>query len=180
MNDDINEPPVPDDVATTSELSVEPDDAAASTAPELPRPRKRTIGLAVALALLCIIATSVTAYVAVKGGFRQAIAPLFKMDLPAKFGKDKLRILVMGVDDSWTTNDEVYTSQSRSDTNIAVSIDLHSHNVGVLSIPRDLWVDIPKDGYGKLNEAIADGGPERSEATIERNPARRRSTTTSC
>lgn len=171
MNEENFEPAAAQGPDETAVSTAEPIDATDATpaAPELPRPRKRTIGLAVALAILCIVATSFTAYVAVKGGFRQAIAPLFKMDLPAKFGKDKLRILVMGVDDSWTTKDEVYTSQSRSDTNIAVSIDLHNHNIGVLSIPRDLWVDIPKDGYGKLNEAIADGGPERAEATVQRN-----------
>lgn len=148
-----------------------PDEAASpeSTPQPLPRPRKRTIGLAVALALLCIFATAVTAYVTVKGGIRQALEGVFTPDLPTVFGKDQIRILVMGVDDSWTDTDEVYTSQSRSDTNIAVSIDLHSHQIGVVSIPRDLWVDIPKDGYGKLNEAIADGGPERTEATLEKN-----------
>ncbi|HEY7993037.1 MAG TPA: LCP family protein [Candidatus Eremiobacteraceae bacterium] len=148
-----------------------PDETAApeSEPQPLPRPRKRTIGLAVALALLCIFATAVTAYVTVKGGIRQALEGVFTPDLPTVFGKDQIRVLVMGVDDSWTDTDEVYTSQSRSDTNIAVSIDLHSHQIGVVSIPRDLWVDIPKDGYGKLNEAIADGGPERTEATLEKN-----------
>jgi polyisoprenyl-teichoic acid--peptidoglycan teichoic acid transferase len=148
-----------------------PDDAAESeTTPQpLPRPRKRTIGLAVALALLCVFATAVTAYVTVKGGIRQALIGVFTPDLPSVFGKDQIRVLVMGIDDSWTDNDEVYTSQSRSDTNIAVSIDLRTHQIGVVSIPRDLWVDIPKDGYGKLNEAIADGGPERTEATLEKN-----------
>jgi LCP family protein required for cell wall assembly len=141
----------------------------ASDAATLPKPRKRTIGLAVFLAILCITATAFATYVTVKHGFRNAFPSIFKPDLPTAFGKDKLRILVLGIDDSWTDKDEVYTSQSRSDTNIAVSIDLHSHNIGVLSIPRDLWVDIPKSGYGKLNEAIEDAGPERTEATLVRN-----------
>jgi polyisoprenyl-teichoic acid--peptidoglycan teichoic acid transferase len=143
--------------------------AAEDTSQTLPRPRKRTIGLAVALALLCVCATAVTAYITVKGGPKQAFIGLFAPDLPAEFGKDQIRVLVLGVDDNWTDNDEVFTSDSRSDTNIAASIDLKTHQIGVVSIPRDLWVDIPKDGYGKLNEAIADGGPERTEATIEKN-----------
>lgn len=163
MNDETFEPD--SDAPDTALVDSTPTDAG------LPRPRKRTIGLAVVLALLCVAATAVTAFVTVKGGFRQAISslPFMQVDLPSAFGKDKLRILVLGIDDNWTANDEVYTSASRSDTNIAVSIDLHTHNIGVVSIPRDLWVDIPKDGYGKLNEAIADGGPERTEATIYRN-----------
>lgn len=169
MNDDINEPAQPDPQTAASAVE---DAAAATTAasPPLPPPRKRTIGLAVFLALLCVVVTSVTAFIVVKGGFRQALQslPFMQVDLPSAFGKDKLRVLVLGLDENWTENDEAYTTGARSDTNIAVSIDLHSHNVGVLSIPRDLWVDIPKQGYGKLNEAIANG-PERTEAALQRN-----------
>jgi len=167
MSDVTGEPT--DHQITQSEPIPKTVDAPAPAASAFARPRKRTIGLAVFLAILCIVTTGLAAYVAVKGGLRQALAPLLRVDLAQTFGKDKLRVLVLGIDDNWTTNDEVYTSQSRSDTNIAVSIDLHSHNVGVVSIPRDLWVDIPKSGYGKLNEAIADGGPERAEAAIEHN-----------
>ncbi|MDQ6781349.1 MAG: LCP family protein, partial [Candidatus Eremiobacteraeota bacterium] len=37
--------------------------------------------------------------------------------------------------------------------------------------PRDLWVYIPKSGYGKINEACGDGGPLRTEATVVKNLA---------
>jgi LCP family protein required for cell wall assembly len=160
---------VPEEIQETEGSNVE----AAPLEPvlPLPRPRKRTVALAVVLAIVCIVGTAVTAYVTVKGGLRQAIAslPFMRPDLPTVFGKDRLRILVLGIDDNWTDTDQLYTANTRSDTNIAVSIDLHNHNIGVVSIPRDLWVDIPKDGYGKLNEAYADAGPERTEATLERN-----------
>jgi LCP family protein required for cell wall assembly len=63
----------------------------------------------------------------------------------------------------------MYTSASRSDTMLAVDIDLASHQVGIISIPRDLWVHIPKSGYGKINEAIADAGPLRSVKTVVDN-----------
>ncbi len=155
------------------QLDSEDVSAAESSAPASPAiapPRKRTVALAVVLAAVCVFATAVAGYIAVKGGLRPAITAFFPPpDLAQSFGKDKLRVLVLGIDDNWSDNDEVYTSNSRSDTNIAVEIDLHNHNIGVVSIPRDLWVDIPKDGYGKLNEAIADGGPERTEATLEKN-----------
>jgi LCP family protein required for cell wall assembly len=52
---------------------------------------------------------------------------------------------------------------------LAVDIDLASHQVGIISIPRDLWVHIPKSGYGKINEAIADAGPLRSVKTVVDN-----------
>lgn len=136
-----------------------------------PRPKKRAIGLAVALAVLCIVGVAAETYVTVKGGVRQAIAslPFMRPDLPSVFGKQKLRVLVLGIDDNWTDNDELYTGNTRSDTNIGVEIDLPTHNVSVVSIPRDLWVDIPKDGFGKLNEAYADAGPERTEETLIRD-----------
>ena len=50
-----------------------------------------------------------------------------------------------------------------------MNIDLANRQVNVLSIPRDLWVYIPKAGYGKINEAYGDGGPERVEATVVKN-----------
>jgi polyisoprenyl-teichoic acid--peptidoglycan teichoic acid transferase len=136
-----------------------------------PAPRKRTVGVAIFLACLCIAAAAATAYVTVKGGIGQALGGLhiFQPDLVSIFHKEKLRVLVLGIDDNWTDNDELYTAQTRSDTNIAVAVDLVTKNVSVVSIPRDLWVDIPKDGYGKLNEAYADAGPERTESTLEKN-----------
>jgi LCP family protein required for cell wall assembly len=132
--------------------------------------RKRTVVLSIVLVALVLIGAGIAGYVQSRGGLQNALqGTILAPDLTQVFGKQKLRVLVMGVDDSWTNNDEVYTSLSRSDTNIAVNIDLASKNISVLSIPRDLWVQIPKTGFGKLNEAIADGGPERTEATLEKN-----------
>jgi LCP family protein required for cell wall assembly len=122
------------------------------------------------LGLVVLIGAGLAGIVQTRGGWGRLLegTPLAP-NLTEVFGKEKLRILVMGVDDSWTDSDEVYTSASRSDTNIAVNIDLATKNLGVVSIPRDVWVEIPKVGHGKLNEAIADGGPERTEATLMQN-----------
>ncbi|MBV8280886.1 MAG: LCP family protein, partial [Candidatus Eremiobacteraeota bacterium] len=106
-----------------------------------------------------------------KHGLQNALAglDLAQPDLTEIFGKQKLRVLVMGVDDNWTQTDQLYTTATRSDTMLAVEIDLASHQVGIVSIPRDLWVHIPKSGYGKINEAIADAGPQRAEKTVVDN-----------
>ncbi|HKW44283.1 MAG TPA: LCP family protein [Candidatus Eremiobacteraceae bacterium] len=137
---------------------------------EPPQPgRKRTVALSIVLVVLVLLGAGIAGYVQSTGGFRDLFRGTFAPNLTEVFGKQKLRVLVMGVDDSWTNGDEVYTSASRSDTNIAVNIDLTSKNIAVLSIPRDIWVDIPKVGYAKLNEAIADAGPERTEATLTKN-----------
>ena len=139
---------------------------------EAPPPpgRKRTVVLSIILVLVVLVGAGLAGIVQTRGGWSRLLegTPLAP-NLTDVFGKQKLRILVMGVDDSWTDSDEVYTSASRSDTNIAVNIDLATKNLGVVSIPRDLWVEIPKVGHGKINEAIADGGPERTEATLTQN-----------
>lgn len=124
------------------------------------------------LALIAVAgAISFGVYVKHKHGLQNALAELnlAQPDLTEIFGKPKLRVLVMGVDENWTQGDEMYTSSSRSDTMLAVNVDLASHQVGIVSIPRDLWVHIPKSGYGKINEAIADAGPLRSEKTVVDN-----------
>jgi LCP family protein required for cell wall assembly len=136
-------------------------------APPARRFPRRYIGLAIALFVLLAGAFG---YVEYKGGFGNALAPFIPTpDLAQVFGKQNLRVLVMGLDENWTTSDVAYTALARTDTNLAVNIDLGSKQISVLSIPRDLWVYIPKSGYGKLNEAYGDGGPQRVEATIVKN-----------
>jgi polyisoprenyl-teichoic acid--peptidoglycan teichoic acid transferase len=122
----------------------------------------------VALSLILIVTAGALGYIHRHGGLRNSLAALdlASPDLTDVFGKQKLRVLVLGVDDNWTADDVMYTTASRSDTMMAIEIDLASKNVSVVSIPRDLWVHIPRSGFGKINEAIADGGPERSEKTV--------------
>jgi LCP family protein required for cell wall assembly len=125
------------------------------------------LGLVAVLILAAILATG---YIKYKGGFGNALAPFLPApNLVEVFGKQNLRVLVMGLDENWTDSDEAYTATSRTDTLIGVNVDLANKQISVLSIPRDLWVYIPKDGYGKINEAYADGGPERTETTVVKN-----------
>ena len=42
---------------------------------------------------------------------------------------------------------------SRTDTMILFSLDPLTLTAGMLNIPRDLWVNIPGYGYGKINTA---------------------------
>ncbi len=68
-------------------------------------------------------------------------------------GTDPVNILVMGIDQRGT-------EQTRSDSMIVLRVDPSSHDVKMLSVPRDLWVDIP-GGYGsyKINAGYALGQP---------------------
>jgi LCP family protein required for cell wall assembly len=68
----------------------------------------------------------------------------------------QVRILLMGIDQrSGFNDDEKYF---RTDTMMVVNIDPIRQNVGVLSIPRDLLVDIPDGGVpGRINTANSRG-----------------------
>jgi polyisoprenyl-teichoic acid--peptidoglycan teichoic acid transferase len=48
---------------------------------------------------------------------------------------------------------------AHTDTMMLVRIDPDSSTINVLSIPRDLKVDIPGHGTDKINDAYSDGGP---------------------
>ena len=87
-------------------------------------------------------------------------------------GASRVTILVMGLDyRDWEANQ----GPPRSDTMILLTIDPLSHTAGMLSIPRDLWVDIPGMGYNKINTVIRwgelytvpGGGPGLAIKTVE-------------
>lgn len=55
----------------------------------------------------------------------------------------------------------------RSDTIILLHVDPGNDFLSMLSIPRDLRVNIPERGYGKINAAYAYGGPALLIRTIQ-------------
>jgi LCP family protein required for cell wall assembly len=64
----------------------------------------------------------------------------------------------------------------RTDSMIVVSVDTENNVVRLLSIPRDLWVNIPGHGYNRINTADLwgelakkGGGPDRVKQTIYQN-----------
>ncbi|MEX1248748.1 MAG: LCP family protein, partial [Anaerolineales bacterium] len=69
-------------------------------------------------------------------------------------GSSRVNILVMGLDArDW----EVGAGAPRTDTMIVLTFDPVSKSAGMLSIPRDMWVEIPGFGHGKINNAYALG-----------------------
>jgi LCP family protein required for cell wall assembly len=55
----------------------------------------------------------------------------------------------------------------RSDTIIVVRLDPDKNSTAILSIPRDLKVDIPGHGSDKINAAYAEGGPKLTVRTVK-------------
>lgn len=87
------------------------------------------------------------------------------------FPPPRMNILVLGVD---SRPGEGYVT--RSDTIMLVTVDPKQPYVGMLSIPRDLYLDVPGYGYTRVNaahtygeNATPGGGPELVAQTVANN-----------
>ena len=92
-------------------------------------------------------------------------------------GTSRVTILIMGLDYSdWRMQTEGATSASRTDSMILLTVDPVSKTAGMLSIPRDIWVNIPNYGNYKINQAfyfgelnkLPGGGPGLAIDTVEK------------
>ncbi len=88
-------------------------------------------------------------------------------------GNERVTILIMGVDyRDWLEGQ----GAPRSDTMMLVSLDPITKQASLLSIPRDLWVEIPGFGYNRINTAyrfgesykVPGGGPALAMKTVEK------------
>ncbi|MGQ9766732.1 MAG: LCP family glycopolymer transferase [Anaerolineae bacterium] len=85
--------------------------------------------------------------------------------------RDTDNILILGMDQR--PGEGVW----RTDTIMVAAIDYQANRVGVISIPRDLWVEIPGYGMGRINQAdfqgefqkYPGGGPALAAKVIEDN-----------
>jgi len=102
-----------------------------------------------------------------------------QVQLPAPWdGGSRVTVLIIGLDyRDWLAAQDSSEVQGppRSDTMILLTIDPISKTAGMLSIPRDMWVNIPGFGYGKINTAyflgeankLPGGGPGLAVKTVE-------------
>ncbi|HEY3312632.1 MAG TPA: LCP family protein [Anaerolineales bacterium] len=104
-----------------------------------------------------------------------------EIELPPTWdGASRVTVLLLGVDTEVRLDTEGKVSPdrvgpARSDTMILLTIDPQSKTAGMLSIPRDLWVNIPGFNYAKINTAyyngeafkVPGGGPELAMRTVE-------------
>lgn len=85
--------------------------------------------------------------------------------------KEPVNILLLGLDYRPLEED------TRADTQIIVHIDPKAKTAAMVSIPRDLWVEIPGYGEGRINSAfqhgdhdkVPGGGPGLAMATIQQD-----------
>jgi LCP family protein required for cell wall assembly len=102
----------------------------------------------------------------------EAIVP--PSELPQAWdGASRVNILVMGLDfGDWAAD---RSGPSRTDSMHLITVDPITKTAGMLSIPRDLWVNIPGFEHGRINTAHAlgetyklpGGGPALAAKTVE-------------
>ena len=87
---------------------------------------------------------------------------------------EAMNILLVGIDDGMglAEGDPVLRGRSTSlntDTIMILRVEPKTQQASLLSLPRDLWVDIAGGGQGRINSALALGGPERLIQTINQD-----------
>lgn len=88
--------------------------------------------------------------------------PTKAAEIPEWDGKERVNILLMGVDRRGMKNNGL----PRSDSMMLVSIDPTGKRYDMFSILRDTYVDIPGKGSSRINSAIVEGGPELAMETV--------------
>lgn len=88
-------------------------------------------------------------------------------------GNERVTILLMGLDyHDWRAGQ----GPPRTDSMMLMTIDPITESAGMMSIPRDLWVEIPGYSHGRINTAyflgdkdrLPGGGPELAVKTVEK------------
>jgi polyisoprenyl-teichoic acid--peptidoglycan teichoic acid transferase len=98
------------------------------------------------------------------------IVSVVKNVVPDWPGTDRVNILLLGID----KRDDEPIAGTRSDTIMLASIDPVSKSAALVSLPRDMWVNIPGCTYGqgciggqqRINVAHAVGGPDLTMKTV--------------
>lgn len=124
------------------------------------------------VALLAVVAAGVEAY-RITTGLMSITGQTVSRDpsepkittLPTLGGIKRINILLLGTDTDTKANE---VAQRNTDTMMIVTIDPVHHKVGLLSIPRDFWVNIPGYGFHKINYAYTVGGIRGARAEVER------------
>jgi polyisoprenyl-teichoic acid--peptidoglycan teichoic acid transferase len=70
-------------------------------------------------------------------------------------GEDQGRVNILLAGNS--ADDVGHNGGELTDSIMLISVDTKNNKAFLLSIPRDLWVDIPGEGHAKINEAYVDG-----------------------
>jgi LCP family protein required for cell wall assembly len=132
--------------------------------------RRRILWVLVGLIVLSLV-WALLGYLAFRRGVKDANKRLDPLAARALTPQDGLMLsnpsntLVLGVD---VGSKSRQGTQGRSDSIVLVRTDPDHHRIALVSIPRDLRVDITRHGEQKINAAYAFGGATLAIKTVER------------
>lgn len=126
---------------------------------------KRTMLVAVALVLFISTYLGAKAFITERhlfrgGGRAPALADNVDINQLRGEGDGRVNVLLLGI------GGPGHDGPDLTDTILIASIDPINNKVALLSIPRDLWVKIPGNGYQKINAAYADGKSESKAKSL--------------
>ena len=139
--------------------------------PSRTRKKRRWLRILLVVILVVVLAFTVWAilgYLAFRSGVKEANERLDSRAYAALAPQDGLMltnpstILVLGVDEGRGRE-----GPFRSDSIMLVRTDPDEHRIALLSIPRDLRVEIPGHDLDKVNAAYAYGGPTLAIRTVQ-------------
>lgn len=136
-------------------------------------PQRLLLSFNILLVLVCLVAAG-----GVWWTYNQASA-LPRIDVGASLSPptapgEPQNILLVGIDDGTglESGDPVLVGRTTSlntDTVMILRVDPQTQQAAILSLPRDLYVDLAGGGKGRINTALALGGPERLIETIKQD-----------
>ena len=134
-----------------------------------PRPRLhknlKRVGLGVSALILIVGAYfGIKLYITERhlfrgGGGAPALAEKVDINKLKGEGDGRINILLLGI------GGPGHDGPDLTDTMMIASVDPVNNKIALLSIPRDLWVKIPGNGYQKINAAYPDGKMESKSKT---------------
>ncbi|HEX3469355.1 MAG TPA: LCP family protein, partial [Candidatus Elarobacter sp.] len=129
--------------------------------------------LVYALAALLIVAGALGGVVAYRmlhdhDSFQRSLSrtvPIYVPPPAAVFDKDRIYLLVMGIDFNYDSKGMPYSKGARSDTIMVAGLDFPTRTLKLISVLRDTEA-IVRGHDTKINEAYADGGVKLADRAI--------------
>ena len=136
-------------------------------------PQRLLLSLNVFVALACVVAAGGIWWTYNQASALPRIDVGASLEAPAAPG-EPMNILLVGIDDGMGLgqDDPVNRGRTRSlntDTIMILRVEPKTQQAAVLSLNRDLWVDLAGGGQGRINTALSLGGPEKLIETIKQD-----------
>lgn len=136
-------------------------------------PQRLLLSLNVVVTVACLVAAGGLYWTYSQASALPRIDVGKSLEAPSAPG-EPLNILLVGIDDGMglDAGDPILRGRSKSlntDTIMILRVEPRTQQAAILSLNRDLWVNYAGGGEGRINTALALGGPEKLIETIKQD-----------